>query len=86
MNIFPFDAFFNRNGISNILSLADISEKFRVTMDTNVSQSIVVHLNDHQSISFNKYGSGLYFYDTAVTVNDPDVNHYSFVTTVAANK
>ena len=37
---------FNEDSISNIISLADIADEHRVTMDTNIDKAFFVHLPD----------------------------------------
>ena len=39
---------FNKDAITNIISLADLSKKYRVTMDTTKEKSMTVHLNEQQ--------------------------------------
>ena len=63
LNIINFDAYFNPTSMANILSLSEISETYRITMDTSASPSITVHLHDGTSLVFSKCGSGLYYYD-----------------------
>ena len=47
LKIFPFEAYFNKNGIANILSLAEIRKKYRVTMNTDVCDAMIVHIDEH---------------------------------------
>ena len=37
---------FNENAITNIISLADISDKFRVTMDMQKEKVLIVHMDN----------------------------------------
>ena len=39
------EAHFNRNGIANILSLDELSKKYRITIDTEKLEYITVHIN-----------------------------------------
>ena len=75
----------------NILSLSEISDIYRITMDTSSSPSITVHLDDDKCLVFSKCGSGLYYYDIDSgldTTSKPKENatNYSFLTPVASNK
>ena len=42
---------FHKEAITNIISLADISKQYKVTMDTNKGKSMIVHLNE-QKVKF----------------------------------
>ena len=50
---------FSKNAITNIISLADISKNYRVTMDTDKEKAMIVHL-DNRKIKFNEMPGGLY--------------------------
>ena len=50
---------FNKDAITNIISLADISKNHRVTMDTAKEKSMIVHLDDKQ-VKFYQIPGGLY--------------------------
>ena len=50
---------FNEEAITNIISLADISEKYRVTMDTAEEKCMTVHLKDKE-VKFPQLQGGLY--------------------------
>ena len=63
--LLPFDVYFNGGSMVNILSLKDVSNKFRVTMDTTVEHSMNVHLSDHHVLKFKQCGDGLHFLDTS---------------------
>ena len=39
---------FNKEAITNIISLADLSDKHRITMDTEKEKSMIVHLGEKQ--------------------------------------
>ena len=78
--------YFNRKGIANILSLAHVSDRFRVTMDTKNSPTIDVHLDDGSVLSFARYSSGIYFYNTEDSKNKKrKVYDYSLLNTVIDN-
>ena len=50
---------FNKDAITNIISLADLSEKHRITMDTAKERSMTVHLNG-KKVKFMQMPGGLY--------------------------
>eukprot|EP00536_Pseudo-nitzschia_multiseries_P014917 jgi/Psemu1/40560/gm1.40560_g len=47
-------------GIANILSLGLVSDKYRVTLDTSLSQSFFVHKDDGTTCRFNRASNNLY--------------------------
>ena len=61
---------FNANSLANILSLSLVAEHFRVTMDTYVDNSFVVHLNDSIKLKFSCHPNGLYYCDTRNILKD----------------
>ena len=50
---------YNKNAITNIISLAHMTEKFRVTFDSAIEKSLNVHL-PNKIIKFYQMQSGLY--------------------------
>ena len=87
LTLFDFEIFYNSSSLANILSLSEVAAKYRITMDTDASPSIRVHLDYDHVVIFEQCGSGLYFYDTANTDNTKHlVSKYSFLSTVASNK
>jgi hypothetical protein len=90
---------FNPASIANILSLAAVRKVCRVTMDTAVEAAMFVHKLNGDLMKFEEFHSGLYYHDTAASVQhtatttttsppntSETVNAYALVTTVAANK
>ena len=53
---------FNRNGIANIISMANSAKKFPITYDRNAGDKFILH-KDSEQIIFNWSPSGLYFHD-----------------------
>ena len=51
------------DGIANVLSLALISDRFRVTMDTGADNAFHVHKHDGESIRFHRGQNDLYYMD-----------------------
>ena len=81
------DAFYNPDSLANILSLSEISQYYRVTMDTKESNSITVFISATHCLPFLKIRQGLYAYDTA---GSPKIisqrPHVCMFSTVAANR
>ena len=77
-----FEVWYNPNSMVNILSFAEVSARFRVTLDTADSNEFIVHLDDGSVMCFREVDSGLYM----LTHNSTNtaVNHYSstFITLV----
>lgn len=61
---------FNTNSLANILSLSIVAEHFRVTMDTFIDNSFLVHLNDNVKLKFCCHENGLYYCDTKSILKD----------------
>ena len=84
-------AFFEPTAIANILSMADVTDRFRVTMDTEKHGTVIfVHLSDGDPLRFEQCGSGLYYYDTSTNgksnISKDKVVQYSLLSTVRDNK
>ena len=78
---------YNPNALANILSLASVQKKCRVTMDTAQEAVIIVHCKNRSLMKFMEFKNGLYFYDIPKRNNTKaHVSDYSFVTTVENNK
>ena len=50
---------FSKDTVTNIISLADITQNYRVTMNNAKEKSMMVHL-DHKKVKFNQMPGGLY--------------------------
>ena len=62
---------YNKDSLANILSLANVRKKFRITFETgplDPCPSIIVHCNDGKVLKFQEHKMGLYVYDAAETV------------------
>ena len=57
------EVWFNPQSMANILSFAHVSNRFRITCDTEVEKSFTVHA-DRGPIVFKELKNGLYYYDT----------------------
>ncbi len=79
---------YNPKSLANILSLAEVRHRYRVTMDSTLEASMCVHHSDSTIMKFVEYASGLYYHDTAPSVkpSSESVSRYSFIVTVARNK
>ena len=92
LKAFPLEVYFKENSMATIISMKSVTEiqGARVTMDTELSTSIHVVLNDGKHFEFVQYRNGLYFFDTnkPFTISKPksDLSDYSLLTTVSENK
>jgi len=79
---------YNPKSLANILSLAEVQHRYRVTMDSALEASICVHWSDGTIVKFFKYASGLYYHDTAPSIkpSSESVSRYCFIVIVARNK
>ena len=99
---FPaISAYFNPHSLANILSLANVSQFYCVTMDTQQCNCLIVHTSENEGYHFIKCGAGLYRLDSRDAVqsttstppldvsdnqNNQTISDYSFFFTVASNK
>jgi hypothetical protein len=58
------EVWYHPSGIANILSLARVKDRHRVTFDSTNGNQFVIHKNDGTSRKFHKSRRGLYFRDT----------------------
>ena len=56
------EAYFSPDAIANIVSMKDIIRNYRVTMDSTIENTIVVHMPGH-GLKFVGCGNGLYYLD-----------------------
>ena len=80
---------FNPQLLANILLLALVSKLYRVTMDSQVSHAMHVHLHDDLVMTFFEIPNGLYYHNTKASQSDRNsyaVNAYSFINNLADNK
>ena len=61
---YPTPAWYNPKGIANILSMQDVGQQYRLTMDTSEHEGIRLHCQGKSPILFMPSGKGLYKYDT----------------------
>lgn len=69
---YPYPVWYNPKGAANILSLNNVSNHYRVTMDTDHHKALVVHRRDGSTITFCPTNSGLYKHElpSALSVCD----------------
>jgi hypothetical protein len=60
---------FNKDPITNIMALCDVTDKFRVTMDSSKELALLVHMPD-KVVRFKQMNGGLY----AMNPKDPENN------------
>ena len=76
---------YNNDTMSNILSLAVVRKKFRVTMDTDIVAAMHVHVSEHEIMTFHEMPNGLYAYHPDMVTTKNSVSAYSFLNTVEQN-
>ena len=81
---------YTSESLANILSLAAVRRKCRVTMDTKKEVAMIVHRNDGTQMKFKEFRTGLYYHDpsepNSTNKNKSTVSSYCLVQTVANNK
>jgi hypothetical protein len=60
LNLFDMPVYFNKQALANTLSLKDVANKYRVTMDTNDDKSMTVWIDDNKGYKFKECRHGLY--------------------------
>ena len=81
-----FLVWFNAESLANILSLALVTEEYRVTMDSDVEDALIVHLSQQHRIKFKKDPRGLYYLDTTKLDLSKLTRAFNFLSTVKENK
>ena len=78
---YPIPVWYLPDGNANILSLCDVAQHYRVTMDTAVENAIILHGADKQQHRFILSGKGLHKWEHTM---DPTANNpcWLFVTAV----
>ena len=82
------DVWIDPDGVANILSLGVVSDMFPVVFDSEVENAFFVKVAKNVLWKFERFGSGLYYFDVAKyrNANNGPVENYSFITTVQGNK
>ena len=75
-----FTVWYNPASMINILSWADVSNRFRITADTNLGKFITVHLSPSRKMNFEEVSSGLYlFRNPSMFETTSKVSGYSYL-------
>ena len=69
--------YITKDGISNLLSLEQLTKHYQMTLDTNVENAFYVYKEDGSYIKFECKNDGLYCLDV-----DDGLGHINFLTTV----
>ena len=80
---------YHPNGIANILSLAKVKEKFRVTFDSTNGNTFIMWKQDGSNKIFKQSATGLYYLETHEGDNEKNQNEdeaMTFFNTVVNNK
>jgi Zinc knuckle len=78
---------YNPGSIANILSLSHVSRVCRVTFDSAIEPTMVIHKMDGTYMRFKQHTGGLYYYDTKEQQNVlPLEDPYMLLQTVTNNK
>jgi hypothetical protein len=76
---------YNKNSITNIISMKDMTDKFRVMMDSKEELALLVHMPD-KIVKFKQFSNGLYAMDpNNKTSFEMKKKPYQFLTTVKDN-
>jgi len=82
-----FPVYYNPTSMLNILSFAEVKQRYRITMDTATSNNITVHLNEGHTLQFSEVDTGLYLlHHKNINTNNKKVTAYSHLSLVSANK
>ena len=76
---------FHPDGIANILSLARVKTKYRITFDSDENNEFIVHKPHGTTRNFKESSRGLYYHDTSTAVTRVAETGTVLVTTVADN-
>ena len=80
------ESWFNPNSMTNIFSMAEMTDKYRVTFDSDVEDAFIVHLPEKQ-IKFPRISNGLYAMNPNERVTDLTTNYQvQHLTTLEENK
>ena len=80
------EVWFNPESIANILSLSHVRQVCRVTMDTSIAPSMIVHRVDGSQLIFREHVCGLFVLDLSNNASNAAVSDYSMLSTVSENK
>ena len=81
------EVWYNEHSLANILLLAAVRKRNRITMDTDIEPALLVHRQDGTIMKFCEFRTGLYYFDASDPNNtSTQVTNYCFIHTVAKNK
>ena len=63
LNNIGIKAYYNKDGIANILSMSEICKSFRIVMDTSDGDFIKVYIINNKLIKFDKCGKAVYYHN-----------------------
>ena len=82
-----FEAWYNPPSMLSILSLSQVSKRYRITMDVASSSNIKVHLDNGTILIFKEVKAGMYLMnDEKTNHSKDDVTKYSNLDLVRDNK
>ncbi|KAI2510062.1 Reverse transcriptase (RNA-dependent DNA polymerase) [Fragilaria crotonensis] len=56
------EVWFNEMAITNIISYAEMADRYRITYDSGKEDAFVVHLSDDKTVRFTRHGNNLYVF------------------------
>ena len=69
MDILPMDICVNDNSMAKIISLKEVADYSRMTMDTKEFHAMLVHYSKDKAYRFKECGKGLYY----IYVSNPEI-------------
>ena len=76
-----FDVWYNTNSMLNILSFAEVRKQFRITIYTEKSATMKIHIGNGKIMQFQELEEGLYMFRP-----ESQTSAYSYFTLVSANE
>ena len=81
-----FEVWYNPKSLANILSLALVTEQYRVTLDSESENAFIVHISAGHVIKFIRGPADLYYYDASNIDMSKLKLTFSLLNTVSNNK
>ena len=73
------ELWFNESAITNIISYAEMADRYRITYDSGKEDAFIVHLSDDKTVRFARRGNNLY-------VIKPPIKGVQLLNTIEENK
>jgi hypothetical protein len=73
------EVWFNNSAITNIISYAEMADRFRITYDSGKEDAFIVHLSSDKTVRFSRLGNNLYVFK-------PPIKETQLLNTVEENK